>query len=70
VHYELRRVSDNALLWEHDVQGASSMLIGAYYNLHDDAPYTGMNTMLRTGLREGMQKLQDAIKDKKIFCNQ
>lgn len=70
LHYELRRVSDKALLWEHDVQGTSSMLLGAYYNLHDDAPYTGMNSILRTGLREGMLKLQDAIKDKKIICGQ
>jgi hypothetical protein len=63
VRYEMRRASDKAVVWEHEVSGAWSSIFGAYYNQNDDAPYTGFGIILRKGLREGISKMAAAMKD-------
>jgi hypothetical protein len=56
VHFEMRRFSDGSVVWEHDVTGEWSTILGAYYNTYEDAPYTGINKILQDGLHKGIMK--------------
>jgi len=62
VRYEIRRASDHALLWSHQVKGDWHMLFGMYYNYRKDEPYTGFNQILQKGLHEGVAQLAKEIR--------
>jgi hypothetical protein len=66
IHFEMRRLSDGAVVWEHDIKGDWNTIIGAYYGSYQDEPYTGINKILRQGLHDGILKMSEDIKNKPI----
>jgi hypothetical protein len=57
---EMRRSSDNVVVWSHIVRGEWSEIVGQYY--HWAADFDGYPLILREGLQQGMEKLSDAVK--------
>jgi len=66
IEYEMRRTSDNEVVWRCDVKGEWSKVIGFYYNYSKEEPYTGINEILRKNLHNGLALLGDDIKSKPI----
>src|ERR1039457_3192311 len=66
VQYEMRRAYDNEVVWKWEINGDWSRAVALYYNYSKDDPYTGMNVILRKGLREGLTALAEEIKHKPL----
>lgn len=61
---EMRRASDNVVVWTHDIKGEWDKTVGMYYNWAAD--FDGYPVILSEGLHEGMKKLSNDLKGKDI----
>ena len=57
---EMRRTSDDAVVWSHVVRREWSEIVGQYY--HWAADFEGFPVILRQGLHQGMEKLANDIR--------
>jgi hypothetical protein len=64
---ELKRLSDGAIVWRHNVIGEWSETMGLYYNWGTE--FNGFSTVIRDGLVDGMKKLSNEVSDKGKFAS-
>lgn len=55
---QMKRRSDSVIVWSHEIKGEKSATLGFYYNWKAD--FAGYGTILKSGLREGMEKLRSS----------
>ena len=61
---EMRRASDNIVVWSYEVNGEWGKTVGIYYNWAAD--FDGYPLILREGLHAGMEKLADDLRTKEL----
>lgn len=61
---EMKRASDNAVVWSHEITGEWGKTVGLYYNWAAD--FDGYSIILRDGLHKGMEKLSKDLMSKDL----
>lgn len=60
---EMRRASDDTIVWSHTVEGFRRKYVGAYYG---GERYDGFADLLSQGLHSGMESLANEIRTKQL----
>lgn len=61
---EMKRATDNVVVWSHEVKGEWDKTVGLYYNWAAD--FDGYPLIISEGLHKGMEKLANDISNKNI----